>query len=370
LTCRCGRQYASFTDSAGMGTFKPSPIPPPLGGPGAELTVLFKQLGIKPNKSCGCAARAAEMDRWGTAGCEENRGKILGWMQEAYSTLTRAETLATAAKLANQTWPLGWFNPLDPFGSILDEAIRRAAAKLLTAPVRHLVYHVGPFAANSVWRWNVAELLKRIDLFNGKRAVAIITGEGMESPEEVRRAFAGHVEHFETFQNDPKLREVVSFHWLMEQVVSASQNDITFFAHAKGVTRPLDSPCVRWAEIQYETCLDYMHLAERLLVSFPIVGSFKRVGSKFFMPSKSAWHYSGTFFWMRNSQTFTRDWRTIDRKLYGVESWPGIHFKTSEGGLLFHEHPDMNLYDAEYMKKVEVEYAQWRTYFAKERTNG
>jgi hypothetical protein len=63
------------------------------------------------------------MDTWGADGCREHRGEIVDWMQ------TAAESKGWAAKMAAGWKMLGesWFNPLDPFGSLVDEAIRRAS---------------------------------------------------------------------------------------------------------------------------------------------------------------------------------------------------------------------------------------------------
>lgn len=43
-------------------------ISPVVGGPGTELSLLLKRLGIEPTPTCACRAKAAEMDRWG---CDE-----------------------------------------------------------------------------------------------------------------------------------------------------------------------------------------------------------------------------------------------------------------------------------------------------------
>lgn len=103
---------------------KPDSPRPLLSSPsvGTELTAIFTELGIKPKASCGCKAKAAAMDSWGVAGCKERRAEILTWMQEAYEGISWNEWLATGYKLMGKQW----FNPLAPFGSILDEAIRRA----------------------------------------------------------------------------------------------------------------------------------------------------------------------------------------------------------------------------------------------------
>jgi hypothetical protein len=98
------------------------------GGPGTELTTIFKSLGIAPAASCGCQSKADQMDAWGIAGCRVNRPQIIGWMTAAYDTtswLTRAKA-ACAAGANGLACKLDWS---DPIGSLVDEAIRRAEAR-------------------------------------------------------------------------------------------------------------------------------------------------------------------------------------------------------------------------------------------------
>jgi len=69
------------------------------------------------------------MDDWGVDGCLENREIIVKWMKEAAFSRWFHQQVAIGWSLAGEPW----FRPLDPFGSIVDEAIRRAAAPLPVA---------------------------------------------------------------------------------------------------------------------------------------------------------------------------------------------------------------------------------------------
>lgn len=54
------------------------------------------------------------------------RDLIIFWLEEAYEPATWLEAILTG-------WRGAWMlNPLDPFGSLLEEAIRRAEAKALS----------------------------------------------------------------------------------------------------------------------------------------------------------------------------------------------------------------------------------------------
>jgi hypothetical protein len=90
---------------------------------GHELHALLAELGSQPTSGCGCAAKAAQMNAWGIDGCRDHREDIVEWLKEAYTHATWLETIRAG-------WRGLWVvNPLEPFGSLVDEAIRRAEAK-------------------------------------------------------------------------------------------------------------------------------------------------------------------------------------------------------------------------------------------------
>jgi hypothetical protein len=230
--------------------------------------------------------------------------------------------------------------------------------------LKNLLYHVAPFSGNGVWQRNVAHLVKRIALFDGRRVVAVVTGAGLDPPGKVRAALAGHVHEFIELPNDPGFygrRETTTFLPLLERVCTSDPGQVTWYGHAKGVTRPV-APGVSvhpWTRLLYETTLDYWPLAETLLGRFPVVGAFKKPG-RHFEGSQSAWHYSGSFLWFRNAELFARDWRRVDHAWWGTESYPGLHFRPEEAGCLFHESPHLDLYHPDYIARVLGEYEGWR----------
>lgn len=86
------------------------------------------------------------MDANGIEWCKSNRATIVGWLQEAEQNFARdtarvgrgdgkEPTPEEVAKAKNgKRWQVGWaaakrlfwISPVDPFGSFVDEAIRRA----------------------------------------------------------------------------------------------------------------------------------------------------------------------------------------------------------------------------------------------------
>lgn len=96
---------------------------PPQGGPGTELAAILKGLGVE--QCLPCQGRAKRMDEWGIEGCRANRAAIVGWMKEGLSR-QGVNVALWAAALAVRSGLAFRLNLLDPLGSLVDEAIRRA----------------------------------------------------------------------------------------------------------------------------------------------------------------------------------------------------------------------------------------------------
>lgn len=97
-------------------------------GPGTELKRLLAIMDITPSVSCDCNAKAVLMDKWGVEGCRENRDTIVGWLREGAPRWKWTDRLAAAAKAVKSGLAFQ-LNPLDPFGSLVDEAIRAAEGR-------------------------------------------------------------------------------------------------------------------------------------------------------------------------------------------------------------------------------------------------
>lgn len=99
--------------------------------PGAELKDLLTSLGIRPG-DCECLRRMNLMDKWGVTRCKAHREKIIEWLRKEQKKRSWGETLK-AASLAVTSGLAFKLNPLDPAPGLLDEAIRRAEAKINNA---------------------------------------------------------------------------------------------------------------------------------------------------------------------------------------------------------------------------------------------
>ncbi len=216
--------------------------------------------------------------------------------------------------------------------------------------VRNLICHIWPVKDRGVWQWNVSQILKRMDLFNGQRVVGVVTDPTTDTLDTVRKAFKGTVTNFVHERNDPTLGEVVSFPELLKRVENIDPRQHTFYCHGKGCKYPADSkfaPWVRrWAWTMYSTLLDHPGVIEESLRHKTMVGTFIKRGNNFGgLPPR--WHFPGTFFWFRNDQVFGHPgWHNVPRSWWGTEAWPGIMVEedAAEALILSDEAPHIQLY--------------------------
>lgn len=245
--------------------------------------------------------------------------------------------------------------------------------------VRHLIYHIYPLRGET-WRWNVQQLLRRIDLFNGKRIIAIVTDDKTESADVVAETFNPDWQdddngfEFIVLPNDPKMREMVTFEKCLERLADHGADDVVFSAHAKGVTHANNDAVRQWTTTLYETCLDYWPVVATQLENHPCTGTVKKVGRGFTGNdhSDSQWHYSGSFFWARCTDVFSRDWRDVlDQRWFGSETAISKWFSADEAGFLLACAPvaDMHLYTlSTLLDKISPVLAEFRRVHANRQT--
>lgn len=109
---------------------------------GSQLWRLLESLGVQHTASCPCLKFAEQMNAWGVAGCREHRAEIVEHMRtnaKAYGW----STVATAAAKSVLTGVAFRLSIFDPYGSLVDEAIRRAAEALDSQPI-DILLPLGP----------------------------------------------------------------------------------------------------------------------------------------------------------------------------------------------------------------------------------
>lgn len=240
---------------------------------------------------------------------------------------------------------------------------------------RHLLYFVCPRPGGGIWEWNCEQMAARLSLFNGRKIIAIATGNGpfrpgvlrrkLDDPELVKAKFPGC--EFLIVQNDGALGETVAWESLWEQVTHG-QSDVTFYAHAKGVKWGVHhphSPWIRlWCQMMYETCLDDWPAVQEQLKLYPLTGSVRKLGRCFPEDVQdSQWHYSGSFYWVRNADWYARGGHRARPTRMTSEALPGVLFKPGEAGHLLCSGmaPELHLYEEpSWTKTIFPAWRRWR----------
>ena len=95
---------------------------------GSQLWRLLSSLKIHHTPTCDCLTLAERMNALGPVGCRRERADLVAQMRTNASAYGWG-AVAIAAGRAVVTGLVLHINPLDPYGSLLDEAIRRADEK-------------------------------------------------------------------------------------------------------------------------------------------------------------------------------------------------------------------------------------------------
>lgn len=254
----------------------------------------------------------------------------------------RVKRLPTKIEARLESCPAGkWFEDVRP-------------AKPLVNPVRNLIYHLLPTTLHDGWKRNLDELAKRWSVFNGRKYLSVVTTDGginntrngaalKTVPSLDVMAYCEHLgitwTEVRQVTNNGKLGEVVSLPWLLDAVMNDNQNEVTFYGHSKGTSRPQGATLDHWRDSMYHYCLDDMASVDRALERFSCAASLLRNDPM----SANKWHPSGTFFWFRNADLFAKDWRAIQQSYHGAEAYIGDHFQRHEVAALAHSNMG-NLY--------------------------
>jgi len=213
--------------------------------------------------------------------------------------------------------------------------------------MRNLLYQVCPFETNDEWLANLEMLFRFWSVFTGKKVISIKTGEKLVASDLVQERFPkdGTIE-FLLIENDAELHERAGFLELLKTVEKT--DGITFYAHTKGVS-PIDSkedlePIRRWRETMYTYNLFDPLRIDAILETYVCCGCFKKYGSHH-LSTGAEWHFSGTFFWFKNSRLFSHpDWQTLENDRFAVEGYLSNFFAATDAFCLFGDNPPADIY--------------------------
>ncbi|WP_397568537.1 glycosyltransferase family 25 protein [Schlesneria sp. T3-172] len=226
-------------------------------------------------------------------------------------------------------------------------------------PRRNLIYHIWPRKGNGVWRWNVEQLLKRIEQFDGVRSIGVATSPEADALVDVQRAFDGvRIDNWIEFPNDPNMGEAQTFVKLLN-TLPVGDGSITFRGHAKGVKYDDPLTCRDWTEMLYEICLDDSEHVSATLDQFPVAGPFC-VDNRWPGGNRFGWYYSGGFYWFTGDILKKPEATSIRRDYWGAELWPGQHYDRNEIGILFGQNCG-HLYETGEVERMKMWLEDWRS---------
>jgi len=142
--------------------------------------------------------------------------------------------------------------------------------------LRNPLYFVYPVASSSIRREELTWVRDVLRQFDGIRSIAIAFDQHTVHPDEVGQLFAETtIDHWWIRRNDSRLQEAACIVELLETVQQAP--GITWYGHAKGVSRD-DLPVVRnWAQACHSITLGYPGLIERHLEHSLNCGAFCKI---------------------------------------------------------------------------------------------
>lgn len=223
---------------------------------------------------------------------------------------------------------------------------------------RNLAMHIYPRSGGE-WRRSVAHIKCRMNQFTGRRVVSVAVDTSTERLAAVDRAFGDSgIEYREVFNDQSQ--EMVSFPWLMQQCID-NTDAITLYCHSKGCTHTTNQSSHLWLDAMASACLDYPEMVEFIMRKKHVVGAFRSnmaIGT-----SKAQWHFAGTWWWVRNSALYSREWERSDPEFWGAESYPGVHFQRHESACLFFDHAETShLYNIGFWQtEIGPAYKKWRS---------
>lgn len=207
-------------------------------------------------------------------------------------------------------------------------------------PKRNLIYFCYPTAHSNEWLKNIDKITKYLDLFNGEVIVTFAFDHRTVSHEVVQEQAKSliqraNVVRFE--ENDPIKCETAFFMSALEYVLGRGDKDsYTFYAHAKGVKYSQGSkrlPNIRWwRNKMYDILLGDYNTSVRYPFDFfniEAVGCFLRHRIGTGRDKITKWHFSGTFFWFKNSALRDKE-LSIHEGRCGVEGFLGRNIHPSK----------------------------------------
>jgi hypothetical protein len=178
-----------------------------------------------------------------------------------------------------------------------------------------------------------------MNIFNGKKIININYNNLEDAKFVIEQYFYHHndIEWILTPNNEHIFNESYIFiNKLLPKINSLNDHEITFMAHAKGVTRyryQHDFPLFLWIHTLYQQNLTNPKKICSILKNYSCCGTLKINNITYFPDNigNVPWHYSGAFFWFNNKKLFSNpNWSIPITSRYILEVYLSNFFDTEE----------------------------------------
>jgi hypothetical protein len=192
---------------------------------------------------------------------------------------------------------------------------------------KNLIYFIWWNPDNGMLEYNLNLIEKYLHLFDG-HILLISAGYDLFENERIAIKYFGDdlYKKMVIVKNDPINGEKDYFKLAIKYL--PKDDSITFYAHAKGVSRVVNDPLKWWVKLLYKGNLETLPDMETNFFS----GCFGKL-----KPSRQCplgWHYSGSFFWFKTKEVLERYETTeipkeIDNRWF-TENFPALIAKQEE----------------------------------------
>jgi len=205
--------------------------------------------------------------------------------------------------------------------------------------IRNLLYSCFAANWNNEWQLNIAQLNEYASIFNGKKIVIVRSDDSTVSPKEVEQEFKFPVE-FIHIENDKTLWETSYFIETLGGLKSLRGDEITFYAHTKGVRHKGQPEAFMqaiqdWRNIMYRECLSNLNKIDEVMSRYACCGCFRTPEINYEGSKKEHWIFAGAYFWLNHQKLFSRDWQRTVGGRYAVEAYPSLIFNREESYCLY-----------------------------------
>lgn len=193
--------------------------------------------------------------------------------------------------------------------------------------------------------FNIAQIKKHLHKFNGKKIININYENLCQAESFIKENFIEDYKiSFSYTKNEQgEFSEVRPFiDKLIPSVYSLNENEYTFYAHTKGVTRFRSKDnfiSLLWAYTMYDKNLNDFNFISKILEKYSCCGCLK-LNKPYTCLSFVPWHYSGAFFWFNNKKLFSKNWQNIKPVMHGLEGYMATHFTSEEAHSIEPSLPD------------------------------